>query len=338
LKIGITKIIRSVDKIIFKSKKFNLSDTILLAGSPRSGTTWLMELLETMPSYRPLFEPLNPNWFPESFKIGFQSRTYLPTNSDWPDGEDYLRRTFTGGVFSLQSRYSSMSDLKAFIQSMGANKLIIKYVRLNRLLPWVAKRFQLKKTFFIIRHPCAVVCSQLKTGFTAYHSITPPYIDIIPNLETILDELSKINGLDHDLLDKLRIIRTPEEILATIWCLDNYVPLSTSRPYPWTTIIYEKLVKDGEKEISRIFGEIGENDIPKSAIANLKIPSRLTQKSELKAIRYADEQLSKWKKYLSKKQIDRILGIVSDFGLDFYTNDVEPDYSRLHDKNVYMNH
>jgi len=31
-------------------------------------------------------------------------------------------------------------------------------------------------------------------------------------------------------------------------------------------------------------------------------------------------------KNLSKKQVDGILKIVSDFGLDFYSEDIEPDY------------
>ena len=48
-----------------------------------------------------------------------------------------------------------------------------------------------------------------------------------------------------------------------------------------------------------------------------------------KVIRDADKQLSKWKKYLSEKQIQRILKVVSDFGLDFYTEDIEPDYNNI---------
>ena len=34
-------------------------------------------------------------------------------------------------------------------------------------------------------------------------------------------------------------------------------------------------------------------------------------------------------KNLSEKQIERILSIVSDFGLDFYMDDIEPDYGNI---------
>ena len=51
--------------------------------------------------------------------------------------------------------------------------------------------------------------------------------------------------------------------------------------------------------------------------------------NELKIVKDSSKQLSKWKKYLSKEQIENILGIVSDFGLDFYTEEIEPDYKRI---------
>jgi hypothetical protein len=43
--------------------------------------------------------------------------------------------------------------------------------------------------------------------------------------------------------------------------------------------------------------------------------------------RYAQKQLSKWRRQLSSKQIQDILQIVDDVGLStFYTDDLEPDY------------
>ena len=322
-----------LNKTILKIKKINMTETIVIVGTPRSGTTWLMELLGTIPSYTYLFEPLNPRWFPESSKIGFQSKTYLPDSADWTKGEKYLRKAFTGRLFSIGGPYElRLSKPKMILQSLLYDKLIVKSVRMNRLLPWVAKRFELRNIFYIIRHPCAVVASQLKTGFTGHQPINPPYINITPNPKNILSEASKIEGLSHNILDKLKKIEKPEEILAVSWCLDNYVPLSLPKPHPWTMVIYEKLINEGEKEIIRLFNEIGEKDRSIRAIRFLKKPSKLTQKSELNIVKNEDKQLSKWKKSLSEKQIDRILKIVDDFGLDFYTENIEPDYQKIKTK------
>lgn len=317
-----------LDKIILKSKKFNMADTIVLAGSPRSGTTWLMEIFETISWYTHLFEPLNHEWFPELLELGFKSRTYLTSNANWLEGEHHMRKILTGQVFSsIMPQYRL--EIDPFMHRLLGKKLIVKLVRGNRLLPWVAEKFQLRGIVLIIRHPCAVIASQLKTGMCGYNSYSPPYPDIFPNLEDILKESSEIKGLDQGLLDRLKGIKTLEEILAAVWCLDCYVPLSFPKPYPWIVVTYEKLAKEGEKEIVRIFNEIGEKNIPKAAFKRLKIPSTEAPKREHKIVVKSDEQLSKWKKSLSEQQIENILNVVSAFGLDFYTEDLEPDYKNI---------
>jgi hypothetical protein len=343
---SINNIVHRLDKIIFRSKKFNIKDTILISGTPRSGTTWLMEIFEVIPGYISLFEPLNPIYFPESIKVGLQSRKYLPPDVDWPEGEEYLRKIFTGCIQSdtswlekgdyTKKNFNSlvhgyMDQLKPenlFHQLLG-EKLIVKSVRLNRLFPWIAARFQLRSMIFIIRHPCAVVASRFKPGARLPTDISRYVRVSFPTQVDILNEASEIKGLDEGLLDRLKSIKTQEELLAASWCLENYVPLSHPKPYPWIVVSYEKLVKDGEKEINRIFNEIGEKHIPSSAFKHLRIPSVVTHKSEYKIVTKADEQLSKWKKSLSKKQIENILSIVSDFGFDFYTEDLEPEYRKI---------
>jgi hypothetical protein len=320
------RIIQYFDKSVFSIKKFNIKDTIVISGTPRSGTTWLMEIFAKIPGYTYYFEPINPLWFTKIRGRGFKSRTYLPSDKDWLEGKDYLEKAFTGRVFS---RFPTIRyELEPLMQRLLAKKLIIKFVRLNRLLPWVAKRFQLRGIFFIIRHPCAVVASQLKTRFYAYFSDSPPYRVIKPTPEDVLNEASKIDVLDKEILEKLKGINTQEEILAAIWCLDNYIPLNSPKPHPWTTVIYEKLMKD-EKEIVRLFNEIGERNTLKTAIRDLKEPSILTFGSERKIVSNVDKQLSKWKTALTSKQVERILKVVSDFGLDFYTEDIEPNYEKI---------
>ena len=344
-KYNFSNIIKHLDRAIFYNKNFDLRDTIILAGSPRSGTTWLMEILRIIPGYTTLFEPINPLYLPKSFEVGFRSRTYLPPGEDWAIGEEHLRKILTSRPLYDFSSFEKIGKKKKFkkiisnyleqlkpeqlMHHLVGNKLLVKFIRLNRLFPWVAKRFQLRSMILIIRHPCAVVDSQLKTGFCGYHPNNPPYRDVYPTRKNILDEASQIEGLDTSILKKLKEIKTREEIIAASWCLDNYIPLSYQKPYPWSIVIYEKLMKDGEREINRLFNEIGEKNVRRSAYKHLKIPSMVIQKGESDIVTKADIQLSKWKKSLSEKQIKRILSIVSAFGLDFYTEDLEPDYKKI---------
>ena len=344
-KYSFSNIIKRLDTAIIYNKNFNLRDTIILAGSPRSGTTWLMEILGIIPGYTTLFEPINPLFLPKSFEIGFRSRTYLTPETDWPEGEEYLRGILTSRPMYDFSSFKKRNEKKKLNKTISnylnqlkpetlmhhlvGNKLLVKFIRLNRLLPWVVKRIHLRKIIFIIRHPCAVVDSQLKTGFCGYHPDNPPYRDIYPTQKHILDEASKIEGLDTRILERLNDIKSQEEIIAASWCLDNHIPLSYPKPYPWAVIVYENLMKEGVREINRLFYEIGEKKVRHSAYRHLNIPSMVVQKGESEIVTKADIQLSKWKKSLSEKQIERILSIVTAFGLDFYTEDIEPDYEKI---------
>lgn len=327
--------IQSFNNLLFKSKKIEMKDTILIVGSPRSGTTWLMDILGTLPGYTKVFEPLNPIWCPESFEVGFRSRTYLKSNDSWPEGEEFFRKTFTGKIANIPIKDNPMSDLlygfsiKNAISHLFATNLIVKSVNMNRMLSWIAKSFQLKAIFFIIRHPCASIASQLKSGLYGYRPSSPPYYDILPKKDDILDEIAEIDDFDSNLINKLQNLKTKEEVLAASWSLDNYIPLSQSQPFPWKTIIYEKLVKEGESEIKKIFNSIGEKNIPPSAFYYLRKPSIVTLKEDRRIINQPDQQLSKWKDYLSEKQIERIQKIVSYFDLNFYSEDVEPIYEKI---------
>lgn len=320
-------IIRYLDKFILNSKKFDVKDTILLIGTPRSGSTWLMELFSKIPGYIPIFEPENPFWFPESFEAGFRSRTYLPRYKDWSEGEEYLRKIFVGRAFARIPLYQLKPE--TIMHRLLGDKLVVKSIGLTRMLPWISKRFQLRGIYFIMRHPCAVVASQLKTGWCGYHLTSPPYLNSFPTRQQVLEEALKIEELDPSLIKKLEKIETPDEILAATWCLDNYVPLSLPKPHPWITVIYEKVKMSGREEIVRLFNEIGVKDMPKSTFQNLDVPSMLTLSNEREMVKRTEKQLSKWKEALSQKQIERVLNIVSDFGLDFYSEDIEPDYGNI---------
>jgi hypothetical protein len=327
-----TRLIQYINKKTYNAKKIDIKNTILIVGSPRSGTTWLMEILATLSNYTYTFEPLNPIWCPESFKLGFRSRTYIQPNKNCSIKEDFLKKIFTGQISKVPvkenliiSLLSGFSIKNTMCHLLG-KKLIVKSVNMNRMLPWIAEKFPLRKIFLIIRHPCAVISSQIKSGLCGYRTSRYPYIDIFPTKNDILEEASEINGVNPNLYNKLKKIKKREEILAASWCLDNFVPLNYKKPHNWTNIFYEKLVKDGENEITHLFNEIGEQIIPKAAFHKLKKPSMVVEKKDKELIKKPIQQLTKWKKTLSNKQINIILKIVSEFGLEFYSDEIEHNY------------
>ncbi len=290
-----------------KAKNYNIKNTIVITASPRGGSTWLAEILNTLPGYSILWEPLALNEVPEARKIGFHWRTYVPPGTNWREAEGFLRKILTGQFLTRQTTQTcKLSEL------ISAKAWIVKFCRANMFLKWMTERFSTRTPILLIRHPCAVVASQMRHGrwiTVSSPRIDPRFIEDYPEFEPILSKL-----------------KTWEEALSGIWCLEYFATLSIPKPHPWLLVTYEKLVRDGEAEIDKIFKTLG-FETPKAAKEHLRIPSFTTKEGS--PILSRGDQLSGWKKYLNKKQIKRILDVVYAFGLDFYTDELEPDYERL---------
>jgi hypothetical protein len=64
---------------------------------------------------------------------------------------------------------------------------------------------------------------------------------------------------------------------------------------------------------------------------------RPSEKASVNLVTSYETVIRGWKEGLSKTQRDRVLRVVRDFGLDFYTSDFEPDYDRLFGLNPIRN-
>jgi hypothetical protein len=319
-----SKIKRNIELISLQINRLKkLEDTIVISGSPRSGSTWLLEILETLPNYKSIFEPLHKSWFPNVKKIGLESRPYLAYNDNNPLIKDYFYKIFIGEYESISFKPSFQMSFNSLYKIFSANKLLVKFVRANRMLPWINNNFKLKQIFLIIRHPCATISSQIKTGIRGYY--LPK--EILLSKKIVLKEIKGISIIEDnlELIKKIKSIKTQEEILALIWSLDYYFPLIHFKPKAWKIVIYEKLLTDSKNQIKKIFDSI-DYETPKRAYKIIKQPSRKT--SDPSDFNFQN-QLSKWKKDLSKNQVNNIIKVTNWFGLEFYNEEVEPDYSLL---------
>lgn len=307
-----------LDIIPNKLHDFKMEDTVVISGTPRSGSTWLMEIIETLPEYKSVFEPFHPVWYPEFKGLGIPYDPYVPEPKMYPKLKEYLMKVFNGEVAG-RLPHGSYFSWEVIAKRFRASKLVVKFVRANTMLPWIARTFPLRGIYFIIRHPCATIASQLATGY--YSKIT---------LKQLINEVKKVPELanDKELLTRLSGINSEIERLAAIWAFENYIPLSSERPHPWYTVVYERLVVDPEEELKNIFQYIGE-DVPEAALKRVRIPSKVTRKTYGKGYIGTPKQLIKWREKLTERQVKDILRVVSWFGIGFYTENPEPDYNEL---------
>ena len=289
-----------LDKVAFK-KDFNINDTIVVVGAPRSGTTWLMELLGCIPEYTTLFEPLNPFSFPCSKDAGYTYRSYLLPDECEERKYDYMHKVLSGKVTSLYPWYRF--SLPNLVKRIYSKKLLVKFIRANRMLPWMSENFDLRLICYIVRHPYSVVASQINTGYTGYNG--EEGLDFVPDKKIILNELHSMGNVNPDIVNKVKYLDKKEEFLSFIWCLDNIIPLAY-RSDNLVTIKYEEMVDNGGYLLNKILGKIGEERELDKIVKKLKVKSFTTVK-KIKG-------LSKFE----KDNISRVLG-----WFNFYVDDEE---------------
>lgn len=301
-----------------KAGACDLRDTIVIAGSPRSGTTWLLEILRLLPKYKALNEPLIREKLRQNH--GFCKRTYISPSQSASKQRAYLFDVLTGQVgppplhrWSFQEK----AGTRQIVEHATHDKLVVKFCRINRMLHWFDAQFDVRGIVFIVRHPCAVVNSMLHHGPWEQDSLQEPHIGYIDHLPESLQDVFR------PILDR---VSTHVKVLATLWCLDQHLPLVHHNSYPWILVPYERLVTCGRKELRRVATAL-DVELNDDMVGQLREPSS-SVKGQLD--RKAERQLSKWRRNLSARQVDGILRIVDDAGLSsIYTDSVEPNYSRL---------
>jgi hypothetical protein len=303
---------------------YDFRRSLVISGMRRGGTTWLAELIAGIHDTTLVWEPLNIvdprkardlRWAVDARQIPNGANwwiPFIPQSADDPEARQYFHRLFTG-----QLLHSSMFQLTSEVPTSPTRHYLFKFCRANRLLPWMVKTFAMRPPVFLVRHPCAVVASMMRHRPAAH--LTAPFV-VVP------DRYSA--EFHQPYLSYLASLETREEIFAALWCLDHSVPLNHPwNDQRWITLSYECLVKHGRDAFRGLCQRL---ELPETAgiEARLKRPSRTTVDGS--PILEGGDQLSGWRKHLSRAQIDRVLAVVAHFGLDdVYSDELEPDYDRL---------
>lgn len=288
------------------NRQYDIRKTLVVAGTARSGSTWLAEIVSAHPEAIQIFEPISPTNVRAARKCGFTYDTYCEAGKEWPEGRIFLEKVLRGQVLT------PWTTSQIPVSKTGKSRfLVVKFVRANLLLGWLTSNFPIKPPVLIIRHPCATIASQM-------------HKDWIPGKKVLLSNRFFSNF--PELKRECKQFNRPEELLAIRWCMRYYAPLSLPAPYPFHLLTYEGLVRHGEEEILRLFSRWGSSP-PQESFALLVRPSKtVTDNSQVLMGR---DPLSGWKRHLSEEQAAHILFIVRLFNLDFYSEALEPDYDRL---------
>ncbi len=289
----------------WRARRYDVEDTIVVACTGRGGSTWLAQIIAALPRHHLLWEQLHWRTNTECQEYGFGEPVYLTKERATSEQEQYIRRVLTGRTLPSAintSRYFRPWDL------IRVRAYVAKFVTANMLLPWMVEPFGVRAVF-MIRHPCAVVASQMKHG--RWDEVGKDFCEH----PALFDE-------DPQLGRTFEGIRGTEEILAFNWAVQNILPLTQPQPAPWLTTTYEGLLENGMEEAARIFQSLGE-PVPDRAKPMLNRSSATTDDAD--DPHRNREQLTKWRDRLSETQIDQILRVVHDVGITVYDETPHPD-------------
>jgi len=263
--------------------------TVILAGTGRSGTTWVEEIINSQNDFRIMFEPFH------------QKKVDLV--ADW-NYRQYLRCNDRNDKFLKPATSILSGDIKderidKFNRRMFSRKRLIKDIRAQLILKWIKHNFPEIPIILLLRHPCAVACSKIKLGWdTHLHDFL------------VQDEL--MDDFLNPFKKELETVNILFEKHIFMWCVENYVPLYQFNKGEILVVFYEDLCRKPQKEIERIFSFI-EEEFSSTILKKAAKPSALTREDS--AIISGTDLIGSWRKSISDDQIKRSFEILKIFGL-----------------------
>jgi hypothetical protein len=274
--------------------------SILIAGTGRSGGTWLSEIINQRNEYRLVFEPFHPRRAP--WMEPFGERMYMRSGAQDPEFLAVARSIVTGRVRHPWT--------ERFNRRLVADRRIIKEDFANLMMKWLHVNFPGMPLILLLRHPCAVALSFVTHG---YRGAVAPLLD---REELVADFL-------HPWADEIREAQDTFERTMFLWCVETLVPLKQCAPGDFHVVFFENLVRHPESEVARLFSHLGKS-MDGLDLEKLKVPS-LTARRASSAVWTGMDPAEAWKSKVTPEQRRRALEILARFGLDrIYGDDPMP--------------
>lgn len=195
------KIISSVVNLFASQSNHDIKNTVLLIGSTRSGTTFLMESLNKRNDYRLIFEPFNPTYTKEW--NSFSARHYINPHSVSNKERQAVDNILRG---KIKNKWIDQYNKK-----IRSEKRLVKSVRANLMIDYIEIEYSDLPIIYIYRNPYDVVASRMNLNFD------PRDIELILEHDDFLEKYYS----DVDIENLKLLFKFPECCHAALWCFEN---------------------------------------------------------------------------------------------------------------------
>lgn len=274
-------------------------DVVIIAGTGRSGTTWLAELVNYAHDYRYCFEPFDSGRAPHLPDLASR---YIRCEEDDEALIGPVRNLLDGRVFHRRIDLYNPPSL------LPRRNLLIKDIHANLALGWIQRHFPQVRIAFIIRHPAAVAYSRARLGWT-------------PSLERFTNQPDLVSDYLTPYMKSIADSRDEFEMHVTMWCIEHLVAIGQLDFATACVTRYEDLLDRPEDELPRVFSHIGAQFDPRV----LDVLARPSHTNWNNTRFYTTRTASEAAPLIEKRQAESAHRIMTAFGLsNLYDADGRP--------------
>ncbi|NEO54646.1 MAG: hypothetical protein F6K54_17100 [Okeania sp. SIO3B5] len=296
-----------------------MQETIWLIGNARSGTTWVMNLINHAKKYREMLEPFHPKRVQEMNFL--QANYYIRSDSRHDSLEEISDEVFSGRFSHPRVNRGYQGDSTNQYQ-----RLLIKDIFANLFSYWVYLRYPTIKIALLIRNPFSVALSVQKKKY--WYWVTNP-LELLHQPHLYEDYLEKF----EDIIKKTSLENDYILCQILIWCIVNYVPLCQFKSKQLYVFFYEDIYYNPSDEISKLFSFINsENQEIKTNIEKEIVEEASCFAGPESNILSKTCPITSWKNELASKNIDAGFKILEQFGFEnLYDENSQPNKAILTD-------
>jgi hypothetical protein len=305
---------------------------VLVTGSPRSGTTWVGDVLQRSPGMMLLTEPFNPDLSQRPWRvcnIRFHEWFIYVTDDNAHIYERPIRRM-------LELKHDTIDRLRASrnwkdvvdVTARAARFRLSRFTTHGSIMKdplalasseWLARRFG-AKVVVLIRHPAAIVSSYKRLNLC---------VDIRGLLRQPLLLRDLLGPMEEELRDFVKPAVEPDIVdqAAMLWKALHFMILEFQRRHPdWLFVRHEDLSKDTAGGFEKICEHVGlpyTENVRRFAIESNdeRLPPELGVQDAFTTRRNAALNLTNWKSRLTGEEIARIRDRVEGVANDFYRDE-----------------
>jgi hypothetical protein len=301
-------VIKAVKRTVKALSSVHLPDgrpNVFLYSTPRSGSTWLMELIWSQPGFKTCNQPLYLESPAVRRHLGIEDWVELYSLEALPRIERYLARICQGRI-----GFTNPNPFRRFYRPV-TRRIVFKEIHASADVAELAAERLNCRVLYLIRHPIAVTLS------TERWPTLPAFLSSDHRRHFGAEELA----LAHRIVE--RGDRLERGVLA--WCLQNAVPLRRTGG-DWAIVSYEQLVLDPLPAIAELARRLDLPE-PERMVRRLPVPSvNVRFKSTEETRRLLTEGgpgtrpylVEKWRRKVGARDEARAMAILEAFGLDVY--------------------